>query len=410
MRRLLWFLLILLLAIGIGLLLRQDTGYALMSWAGWSVEMSLAMLAVFLLLGLTVLYYLLRLLRGLFRMPRRLRAGLRSWRRRRARRALTRGLIDLAEGRWQTAEKTLGRTAEDSETPLINYLVAARAAQLQGAHQRRDVYLKNAYEQTPSATVAVLLTQAELQLAHGQHEHALATLRRLQELSPGHRFGLRLLARAYQAVEDWASLHQILPQLRRQDVFRREEMETIERDCFRRLLQQRGSEGRHDVVAELWQKVPRRLRREQGLYRDYIRALLATDAQQTAERAIEDYLKAEWDIELVLLYGALEGGDPARRLKRAEDWLRYHPQDPSLLLSLARLCVRNELWGKARQYLDQSLTLEPSPDGFEELGRLLEHLGEQDRAATAYRQGLELAVRRQVGEPGTQAPIVPSPR
>ncbi len=51
--------------------------------------------------------------------------------------------------------------------------------------------------------------------------------------------------------------------------------------------------------------------------------------------------------------------------------------DPALTLTLARLCIANKLWGKARNYLDASLTVEPSADAYAELGRLLVFLGEQ---------------------------------
>jgi len=409
MRRLFTLLLLLLVAIGLGLLLRADTGYALLSWGGWSAEMSLSMLVVLLLAGLFVLYLSLRLLRGLFRMPRRFRGGLRHWRRQRARNGLTQGLIDLAEGRWQAAETGLSKWAEHSETPLINYLAAARAAQLQGGHRRRDVYLKHAYEKTPSATVAVLLTQAELQLGHGQQEHALATLRRLQELSPGHRFGLRMLARAYQQVGDWESLHEILPQLRRKQVFKDSEMALIEQDCYRRLIIQRGDRGQQEGLDALWNKLPRRLRRDNGIQLARVRALLSLKQPEAAQQAIENGLKRDWNAEMVVLYGTLIGGDAGQRLKQAEAWQKSHPGDPRLLLTLARLCIRNELWGKARQYLDDSLRLEATPDGFEELGRLLEHMGERERAGEAYRRGLELAVRHRGEVPGTNPPVVPHP-
>src|SRR5690606_23028753 len=98
-------------------------------------------------------------------LPARLRARLARRRQVRARRALTRGLIEISEGRWKEGERRLVRNARDSEVPLINYLMAARAAQLLSADERRDAHLKAAYESTPQATVAVLLTQAELQIA-----------------------------------------------------------------------------------------------------------------------------------------------------------------------------------------------------------------------------------------------------
>ena len=85
-----------------------------------------------------------------------------------------------------------------------------------GQDERRDNWLKEAYEQTPEAANAVLLTQAELQLDQGQYEQALATLRRLEENSPNHSHALALLGRLYFRLEDWNHLSELLPRLRKQ--------------------------------------------------------------------------------------------------------------------------------------------------------------------------------------------------
>ena len=49
----------------------------------------------------------------------------------RSRRSSIRGLIDLAEGRWSDSERNLMRHAANSKVPLITYIAAARAAQMQ---------------------------------------------------------------------------------------------------------------------------------------------------------------------------------------------------------------------------------------------------------------------------------------
>lgn len=408
MRRLLLFLLLLLGAVALGVLLHYDNGYAVLSWGDWTVEMSLVLLTLGLLLAALLLWLAMRLLLGLLRLPTSLGSRLQARRRRLARQSLIGGLVDLAEGRWSEAERRLSRHAEDSETPLIHYLLVARAAQLQGAHRRRDVYLKNAYEHTPSATVAVLLTQAELQLGLDQYEHALATLRRLQEIKPGHRYGLRLLARTYQALEDWPSLEEILPQLRRQKTFSAEEQEGLERECFCHLIERYAERRQGEALEKLFGRMPRRLKKEPKMQRMRIRALIEVGEEGRAESEIEQGLRREWDPELVLLYSRLESGDAGRRLQRAEQWLKSHSASPELLLCLARLCTRSQVWGKARRYLEQTLEIQPRADAYEELGRLLDHLGETAAAARAYRNGLELAVRGGRAK-GPDAPVVPLP-
>ena len=78
------------------------------------------------------------------------------------------GLLELSEGEWEAAEKTLTRYARDAENPVAHYLVAARAADLQGAAQRRDEWLARALEASTDRRAPVLIMQAEMHLKHKQ--------------------------------------------------------------------------------------------------------------------------------------------------------------------------------------------------------------------------------------------------
>ena len=51
---------------------------------------------------------------------------------------------------------------------------------------------------------------------------------------------------------------------------------------------------------------------------------------------------------------------PCASIERAESWLKQHPDDAALLLTLGRLCAQQELWGKAQSYLDASIAVEPT--------------------------------------------------
>ena len=169
-------------AIALGLMLASDRGLVRIFYGGDVVEMTLATFIGAAILFLALLWLLKVLLIAIWTAPARLRAAARRRRLARGREAQMNGLIQIAEGHWDRGERLLIKHAEDAETPLVNYLAAARAAQLLGADERRDIYLKAAYESTPEATKAVLLTQADLQMSHRQYEHALATLKRIQEI------------------------------------------------------------------------------------------------------------------------------------------------------------------------------------------------------------------------------------
>ena len=65
--------------------------------------------------------------------------------------------------------------------------------------------------------------------------------------------------------------------------------------------------------------------------------------------------------------------------------LQRLPRDGALLLTLGRLCRQQQLWGKARSYLEASLAITPSRAAHIELAQLLDQLEESALATRHYR-------------------------
>lgn len=358
-----------------------DPGYVAINFRGYLVEMSVPVL-----ISITVLLFVaVWLIRRVIQAPRRLGEAAGRYRSGRAGQKLTRGMIEVAEGNFAKGEKLLARAASTSDTPLFNYLQAARAAHLQGQDERRDEWLRLAYEQTPEAANAVLLTQAELQLDRQQYEQALATLRRIEENSQNHSHALALMGRLYYRLEDWQHLAGLLPRLSKQGRVKRE---TIDKWAVRVHSEnfKRAADG--DAILAEWKTVTKALRANTTLLDAYYMNLMRVGLHGKAEKDLARALKSEWRGPLVRLFGLVEGPDASKQLKRAEGWLSKHGDDPDLLLAAARLCLRNELWGKARSYLETVISLRPTPEAYQEYGRLLNQMGEGDAAADAYREGL----------------------
>ncbi len=402
-----YLLLTLLAAVVVAGVLHVSNGYALLAYGKTSVEMSLGTLMGLVLIVFFGLYLLTTLLVQLWTFPRRLREALARKRELRARRATTRGLIDFAEGRWEESEKNLMRHSHDSEMPLITYIAAARAAQLQGAHERRDRYLRRAFEEVPQAQVAVLLTQAELQIAHKQLEEALATLRRLQEVDPQHAFALKLLATLYRKLADWEQLLKLVAQLRESRVLSKKEVDRLEVRATAALLDKLDARHKKPGAEGMWEAVPRRLHEDLELRRAYARALIRSGEGVKAEATLREALKSDWDEELIALYGLAIGDQPKRQLARVEDWLAEHGESAALLLTAGRLCQANKLWGKARAYFESSIVLGAKPDAYEELGKLMHQLEEPEQALRVYSDGLALSLGRKVK---SYKPAKPKPR
>jgi HemY protein len=360
-----------------------DPGYVLIEFRGHIFEMSVPVLigiAILLIFSVFLIRFLIQAPRKIGEAAGRMRAG-------RAGQKLTLGMIQIAEGNFARGEKLLARAASSSDAPLFNYLQAARAAHLQGQDERRDEWLKLAYEHTPEAANAVLLTQAELQLDREQYEQALATLRRLDENSKDHSYALALLGRLYDRLEDWANLAQILPRLKKHGRINQDTIDSWTIRVHEENLH-RAADG-EAVIAE-WKEVPKKLRNDSSLTSTYYQALMRSGMHEKAEKDLAAALKSEWRAPLVRLFGQVEGPDATKQLKRAEGWLAERGDDPDLLLAAARLCLRNQLWGKARSYLETVIAFRPTPDAYQVYGRLLNQLGESDAAADAYRAGLNM--------------------
>ncbi len=367
--------------------LLADPGYVVINFRGYIVEMSVPVLVLLA----AALVFVVWLIRKIIVAPRRLGEAAGRYRSARSGQKLTRGMIAVAEGDLARGEKLLARAASTSDSPLFNYLQAARAAHLQGRDDRRDEWLRLAFKETPEAANAVLLTQAEFQLDRGQYEQALATLRRLEEDSKDHAQALALMGRLYFRLEDWASLADTLPRLRKNAQVKPELLDKWTVRVHRESLDKAADADALDLA---WKKIPRKLRTDVDLLESYYGGLMRVGLHDRAEKELTSALKSNWRGPLVRLFGLVEATNTTKQLKRAEGWLKNHGEDPDLLLAAARLCLRNELWGKARSYLETVISLRPTPEAYQEYGALLTQMGEADGAADAYRDGLGMVAAK----------------
>ena len=398
-RVLLILLIALLVGTGLSLGLTYDLGYIRISLGNYLIEtnfwVGLGLILVIILLTVTLINTVRRFRQGTGVMAGWIARG----NERRARRRTTQGLLALAEGNWPRARKLLSSSASHADTPLINYLAAAQAAFESGDHEAVDELLRKAFESTPGSSMAVGLTQAQLQLAGNRPEQALATLLRLRKESPHHPFVLKLLKNAYLRLEDWRELSRLIPELRKRSVVPESELNELERQVWQNLLEQAAEECQRsrkenpeaslEPLTRLWDELPGFVRRDEYTIRDYARLLAGLGDEAQAETLLRKVLRNHWSDELINLYGRIQGQDPEEQLLIAEQWLKHRTNNPELLLALGRLSLRNELWGKAREYFETSLKLRRNRETLAELSRLNAHMGEEEASIKLLMQGLE---------------------
>ena len=368
----------------------DDPGFIVIGRGAWTVETSLSTFVIALVLGSFSLYSFIRLFLNLLRLPLLFFRDSPVHQQEKAHDSLVHGLLALIQGQWQQAEKVLLKTISLGELSILHYLGAAYAASELKASPRVGNYLDNARKNlSKKEAVAITLFDAKLEWRHENWSAALEKAQTAYSLAPKHDEVLLLLVRLYVQLTDWQALLKLLPEVRKHKVLPVEEILDLDDRANIALIQE---SLRNDPVKanQIWSQIPKATRLRPVLLKVYVEHLMVAGDAMTAEPLLREALKYEWDADLVTLYGALETASTSQQINYAESWLKHHDKDAVLLRTLGHLCLRNRLWGKARQYLEESVKVQPSIKTFKVLGDLSVQTGELAEANGYYQRGLQL--------------------
>jgi len=396
-KTLLWLIGLFALAVGLTLFAQVNTGYALLFMPPWRVELSLNVFIILLAVFVTVLYFALRIVAELTGLPGRVRAY-------RSRKKANLGvkierdaLMAFSEGRYQRAEKLATEAmslCRNDEAYAVNALLAARAAHLIRDFDRRDHHFDSLRKRLGPTHLATAMTMAELLLDERRFGEAGAALEEARAISPKLTAALRLELRLRQGEGNPDAVLKLVEQLARAEALDEEQVRRLRvHACLQKLRQQQMTARE---LAEWWRRLPEEDRAHPQLVQALADSYETLDAPDLAREAIEAALNISWSSELADKYSllSLTGEALEKQLAKAENWLSQHPDDHRLLLTLGRLCRARALWGKAQNYLEASIAVEPTAVAHAELGQLCEQLERNNEANRHYRASLDLALAR----------------
>ncbi|ORU90073.1 MAG: hypothetical protein A6F71_03680 [Cycloclasticus sp. symbiont of Poecilosclerida sp. M] len=390
MKIILLFVIALGVATGLAYLIHLDPGFVLVTYGVWSLETSLAVFLFVIVVSFFGLYLALCTAFNVKRLPGKLNSWNNSRRQLTAHSRLTKGLLDSAEGNWARSEKLLTKYAAHSETPLLNYLSAAHAAQSLGAYDRRDAYLLKAGEVVPDRAKTIHLTRAKLQFAAGQYEQSLATVKQLVEVSPKHPIALMLLINVYAKLGDWEALYKVLPSIKKNDKIRAGDWQSLEKQATLKLLSNPPStpELNLDII---WNNLDKQQKSESDFLSIYAKEKIKQGESRSVVEPLLKAIKSNNDTDLISLYSQLYI-DASQKIKHLEKWLQTQPNNVDLLNVLGACYLQQKLWGKAQQTLQHSIDVHATSKSYLLLGRLHEEQGvTPDKSGELYRLGLELS-------------------
>jgi HemY protein len=384
------FILVALAATLIGLLIIKDPGYVLLAYQQWTVEMPLWLAILGLLITIVLLRFILRLLGNIIHFKRNATRWYQQRRREKVRRYMNKGMLAYTLNDWSQAEQYLGKAITQANSPLVNYLAAAKAAQRQHAEARRDQYLAKASAAHPEAQLIIQFIKAQAQLAEHRYSAALITLNHLPADQRQHPRILALLLQIHQAQGDWQRCAQLLPAIKTKRALTDAAYQRTELMIMQQLLRQAAAaDDQGGRLTRVWQTLSASLQREPLLVAEYVHGLHQYQDMDSAEQCLRASIKYHpANNVLIRLYGLTRSSHLAKQFSIAKDWFDTNPNNAIILLTLGRLAKYNKLWGQAREYLIESLELLPQADTYLELADLLDHLGETTLAHQYYRDGL----------------------
>jgi HemY protein len=390
-----FFLISFAVALTLGLIALEDPGYVLISRQPYEIEVSLALFGVAIVVLFVGLYILVRFILRSFKARR----DLAVWQDKRSRvkavREMQHGYAKLIEGDWAEAERELTQHLSHSDTPLLNLLGAAYAAQQKNDYERRDHYLDQARSSDRKHRDAVDLTRARLQYQAGQFDAVRITLKNMSAALKRRPLVERMEAELLRHDSDWSTLGKRLPLLRKHHAFADPEILELEHQTYSHAFDSATNvEGNSNEITRAWTALPKEQRKDPELTATYVRKLMGADQHKQAEDVIKTALNQHWSGELLKLYAELTNSTDEARLRQCLVWHEKHPEDPDLLQLLGRLKLKLDELEHSQEYFAEAIRQGAGNSAYLELGALLERTGSHADALKCYRRGLEVQTTR----------------
>ncbi|EMA4784171.1 protoheme IX biogenesis protein HemY [Providencia rettgeri] len=264
-------------------------------------------------------------------------------------------LLKLAEGDFEQVEKLMSKHADFSQQPVINYLMAAEAAQQRGDEYRTHQYLDRAAEAAGNDQLPVDISRVRIQLAEGEVHAARNGIDKLLDKAPRHPEVLRLAEQAYLRSGAYQALIELLPVMAKVQLHTEDELDALKLKAYKGLMNQCMAEGGSDGLKAWWKAQPRRVRYETALQAFLAEHLIECGDINSAEKMIIDGLKQQYDERLLLLVPKLNSEHPEIIEKTLLHLQKQNGATPLLNSTLGVLSLQHAQWDKAETYFKAAL-------------------------------------------------------
>ena len=370
----------------------ENKGYLLLSFDSYTTyETTLINAGIIAVL----FYFTLLLVEWILRKLLSMSSVTRNWfgirKTRQAQKNSLLGMLALFEGDTKQAQKLLAKSAARSETPVLNYIAAGKAAHAEGKYDLRDDYFLKANECGESSMLAVGLIWAELQIDAKQVENALATLTELKKNNPNNKAISLLLLELYPHLENWKKYIYLLDAQSKNLGKNEKEIAKLRLNAHVHLFQQLASEGGISLKSWWDDKAPRWMKKELSYQKALLDAYLNENCGQQAEQFLIEKLNKQFSLPLLPYLKKVQLIDYHPLITFLEKKLKRESEKGLIHQALAYLMLKENKADAAIEHLTISLKTDPCVDDYAQLGTLLEKSGKLQEAQIIFREGLLFA-------------------
>lgn len=376
-------LVILLITVVIAAMIFDDSGYVMVEFNGWVVEMNVWSLSLSLIAIFVGFMFINLLVKATIAAASGSKNWLGNWGSRKKQNAFTAGLIALAETNYLLARENFLKI-ENEDFDGINLLAAAEAEVQLGQPQQAKSYWRMAttFEKSAMAANLCLIRDA---LQHQQANDALTLIQGLSEKQQGQAPVLKLWAQALGQAGKWQELQEKLKGWKKA---LGDDYEPLMHQASKGNFAEISSKEGASQLKQNWQSLPRATRKEPAQQAAYIQQLIDQGMFADAEHALVEYQKSDPHPLLIPLFKLIKLPNPVAAIKKLEAWLKQDDLNVDLLSALGHVAYNANDKVLAEKALSKAIKLGNRQEDLILMASIKESQNDQTQALQLYKQSM----------------------
>jgi HemY protein len=349
MRSALWLTFLFAIAVIVALFANSNGGHITIYFPPYRLDTSLN-LFIASILGIFIVSLLAwRTFAAVLDLPKQAAAYRRKQRETRSIGFLSEAIEDIFAGRFSKALKSAEAATANSALAETAALLAARSAHRMNQFDVRDRWLLKI--QSPEKRQAKLVATADMQMDAHDAEGALATIEQLQKGGARQLLVQRIALKANQQLKNWSEVLKLTHSLSKREALHPVVAQKYIQEAIAKLVQEKSTD--HEALLRIWKTLPKESRKASKIALVMAQGLLSVSQYDIARGLVEESLDAQWDEALIDIYPkcVIPGTSNLSLAQKLELWMIKYPGEPALSLALARICLDQQLWGKAKASL-----------------------------------------------------------